>query len=417
MHEKQYIYILVNPAHKNLLKIGKTNRNAEERAKELSAGTGIAHSFMVAYECEVSDASTAEKRIHNELTLNGFRTNASREFFEMALKDAVNVVNRICLELLPNLNRNGSDKIQNDNDQGEAFYIHGHAALYGTDLVFRDFDDAKLSFERSIAFGCIDAYKNLANMHLWGLGTRKNVAEAITLLKKGGAMGDPQCYLDLWSIYSGTERNHHADIDENTTELLDIYNADVAFELYMNLVDKNCTPIEYHISEWYLRWSFNLSTITKTKSEGRHTKILISKIVDEMRNQMIQIKDARAKGIALSDTADSATKIPLSIGPLLGFKEFMLMHGKDPEEYLNAIFLNFSAEDLEYALSRLPAHSAKIRASEFSKYLKTDEEPNSEPKALSTSQALNTADGVKNGSSDSLKKSMGWSKKMSSYFK
>jgi hypothetical protein len=50
MPDKGYIYILINPYFKGLVKIGKTTRSSEERALELSKHSGIPAEFVVAYE-------------------------------------------------------------------------------------------------------------------------------------------------------------------------------------------------------------------------------------------------------------------------------------------------------------------------------------------------------------------------------
>jgi hypothetical protein len=87
-----YIYILINPALKELIKIGMTTRTPEERAKELSAQTGIPTSFHVAYESEVSDCKRLEKIIHQRL--ENFRYSRNREFFSIKLKDAIHFIER-----------------------------------------------------------------------------------------------------------------------------------------------------------------------------------------------------------------------------------------------------------------------------------------------------------------------------------
>jgi hypothetical protein len=43
-----YVYILLNVTHMELLKIGKSTKHPDLRARELS-GTGVIHPYMVAY--------------------------------------------------------------------------------------------------------------------------------------------------------------------------------------------------------------------------------------------------------------------------------------------------------------------------------------------------------------------------------
>lgn len=84
------IYILINPAFKDLLKIGKTTRTAEERAAEISNGTGVPSKFVVAYEDSVADCDLAERRIFK--ALEQYRYGNNREFFALKLKEAIPVV-------------------------------------------------------------------------------------------------------------------------------------------------------------------------------------------------------------------------------------------------------------------------------------------------------------------------------------
>jgi hypothetical protein len=87
------IYILVTPTNRKLLKIGKTTRTAEERAVEISDGTGVPAPFWVIYEEEVQDCDKAERVIHSHLA--SYRYQRNREFFELPLRDAIFIVMNI----------------------------------------------------------------------------------------------------------------------------------------------------------------------------------------------------------------------------------------------------------------------------------------------------------------------------------
>ncbi len=77
-----YVYILINASlQKNFLKIGQTTKYSEERANELSRGSGVVAPFMVAYDWEVSNCLQVEKIVHGQLA--EFRVNGSREFFSI----------------------------------------------------------------------------------------------------------------------------------------------------------------------------------------------------------------------------------------------------------------------------------------------------------------------------------------------
>ncbi len=86
-----YIYILTNASFVvDVLKIGKTTRSVERRAKELSDKTGMPTAFSIAYAVKVPDCDKAEQEIHG--ALDRYRTNAKREFFRLSLKNAIEAV-------------------------------------------------------------------------------------------------------------------------------------------------------------------------------------------------------------------------------------------------------------------------------------------------------------------------------------
>jgi T5orf172 domain len=86
-----YVYVLFNPELKDLVKIGRTGRDPEGRAAELS-GTALPVPFIVAYSAYFADAPAVERFIHTKLTAAGFRRAANREFFAISVSDAVKAV-------------------------------------------------------------------------------------------------------------------------------------------------------------------------------------------------------------------------------------------------------------------------------------------------------------------------------------
>ncbi len=75
------VYVLRCTVMKDeVYKVGWTSGTAEERAKELSAGTGVPNSFVVVASWEHFDPEGLEKGIH--ALLAPYRINERREFFE-----------------------------------------------------------------------------------------------------------------------------------------------------------------------------------------------------------------------------------------------------------------------------------------------------------------------------------------------
>jgi hypothetical protein len=81
-----WIYILSTRETPDLLKIGKTTRTVEERAREISGKTGVPIPYGVRSCWRVKNPSLAEKIIHDELT--EFRIRGDREFFRINFFEA-----------------------------------------------------------------------------------------------------------------------------------------------------------------------------------------------------------------------------------------------------------------------------------------------------------------------------------------
>jgi len=89
-----YVYILTNSAFPHLVKIGKTAKDPQLRASQLYQ-TGTPMPFIAAFHVEVSDMDTVERLVHEKL--DSRRSNNSREFFEIKLKDAIDTLEEISL--------------------------------------------------------------------------------------------------------------------------------------------------------------------------------------------------------------------------------------------------------------------------------------------------------------------------------
>jgi hypothetical protein len=92
-----YVYVLENETIPGLLKIGSTEKNPEERAKELMT-TGVPSSFKVVYYCYVSDNKLVEELVHRALESQGCRKHSNREFFTVSVDEAIRVIEAISSE-------------------------------------------------------------------------------------------------------------------------------------------------------------------------------------------------------------------------------------------------------------------------------------------------------------------------------
>jgi len=88
-----WIYVLSNPAMPGLLKIGYTIQDPIDRAKQISASTGIALPFALEYAFHCHNGSILEKELH--AYLDSFRVSTNREFFKISLEDAIAAIEKL----------------------------------------------------------------------------------------------------------------------------------------------------------------------------------------------------------------------------------------------------------------------------------------------------------------------------------
>jgi hypothetical protein len=75
-----------------LVKVGKTTRDPDQRADELSSVTGVATPFVVAFQQHFADCDAAEDFIHVRLQECGYRESSNREFFRARANDVIRIV-------------------------------------------------------------------------------------------------------------------------------------------------------------------------------------------------------------------------------------------------------------------------------------------------------------------------------------
>ena len=83
------VYVLASKAMPGQVKIGKTTRHLTERCRELFT-TGVPVPFSIEFAVWVSDCDELEAEVHE--SLDYCRVNSRREFFNLAVEEAVTVV-------------------------------------------------------------------------------------------------------------------------------------------------------------------------------------------------------------------------------------------------------------------------------------------------------------------------------------
>jgi hypothetical protein len=88
-----FIYVLSHPCMPNLLKIGFTTRQVEERVAELSMATAVPGPFAIEGVFPSSDPEQHELAVHKMLAEVRVE---SKEFFKIDLEDAIRMVSATC---------------------------------------------------------------------------------------------------------------------------------------------------------------------------------------------------------------------------------------------------------------------------------------------------------------------------------
>lgn len=80
-----------------LVKIGRTARSIETRARELSTATGVPTPFEVILDIFVRDCARAERLVHEHLASQRVATN--REFFQVPTSTAIQAIYKAVQEV------------------------------------------------------------------------------------------------------------------------------------------------------------------------------------------------------------------------------------------------------------------------------------------------------------------------------
>jgi hypothetical protein len=216
MSSPGYIYVLINPSFNELVKIGKTQRELEERIKELSSATGVPTPFVLAYKAYFQDCTKAEVFIHSKLIEKDYQVTDNREFFRAPLHEVIEII-LIAREALEGTEPLSLDK----NDESivvvsptlmvddpspiepcQAFYELANDFYYGRDDTIEDHKEALKLYVKATNLGCIHAYLQIGNIYSVGKGVRKNYSKALDYFKEGVQKGDHRCWAEMALLFS-----------------------------------------------------------------------------------------------------------------------------------------------------------------------------------------------------------------------
>lgn len=89
----EYVYVLVNKSMPDMVKIGMTIREVDQRAKEISGATGVPTPWIPVYSFKCFNSYKLEQELHTHL--DAVRVAGNREMFYLHSKDAIDIVNQL----------------------------------------------------------------------------------------------------------------------------------------------------------------------------------------------------------------------------------------------------------------------------------------------------------------------------------
>jgi hypothetical protein len=223
-----YIYVLLNHSMKDLVKIGRTSRNPEERVQELSQATGVPTPFILIYMEEFRDCIIAESQIH--LALEKFRVSTSREFFEIPPYKAIKIIQNLKItevESDTESSNSTTTEIYITNELGEDLYNQAEDYYYGLDDKLQDYDEAFRLYGKSAQLGYAQAYRRMGRMFEYGEGVKPNLRRALELYKEATKNGDYKGNAYMGLLYSST-----------SFDLFNLGNAKKCWDRYFGYINK-----------------------------------------------------------------------------------------------------------------------------------------------------------------------------------
>jgi hypothetical protein len=207
--EAGWVYVLVNPSYLGIVKVGRTSRETEGRAAELSAVTGVPTPFIVAFEQYFDDCHHAEQVIHGELDRRGWRVNPNREFFRASPSEIVRVV----LDAWAALGGGAaSPSVSGAEAWGRgaaadaaALLAAGDRALFGQGDAMQDTGEAARFYKLAAARGSAEACERLGGIYLPLYVARPDRAgrrRALGPLKEGARRGNAYCFVGMSELFA-----------------------------------------------------------------------------------------------------------------------------------------------------------------------------------------------------------------------
>jgi TPR repeat protein len=200
-----YVYILLNASLNGIVKIGKTQNNPNEEAKELSTATGVPTPFFVAYSSYFKDCDAGEIFVHRQLA--NYRLAVNKEFFRVSKQQAIEAVREAesSLGVMPEPAKNKDLKFlqmaTKPLAQWKVVFHSANAHFYGLGDNNEDKSEALNLYIKSTKLGSTSAYWIIGRIYLNGQGCKRDVEKARNAFMEGTRLGNHLCWTGLAEIF------------------------------------------------------------------------------------------------------------------------------------------------------------------------------------------------------------------------
>lgn len=211
MSEPGYVYVMINPSYESMVKIGRSTRDPQTRAAELSASTGVPTPFIVAYHIFVADANYTEKLLHTLFEEKGYKISDNREFFSAPLNEVIKAMTALQNNYGPEnqtITEESTLVTSNDYDGSIADLINSleEDALryeHGLDGYLEDYGEVINLYKKASKLGSSTAYFRLGEIYRdeCDLTGFKNYQLALESYKKGIQAGSSECHAGMALLY------------------------------------------------------------------------------------------------------------------------------------------------------------------------------------------------------------------------
>lgn len=196
-----YVYVLMNASLPDIVKVGMTTRDPEDRVHELSSATGVPTPFILIYKKYFSNCHLAEKMVHE--VLRDSRLSTNREFFSISPHEAINIIQSLELtnnELDDDEETTSASSLSVNQQLIEDMLEKADAYYNGEGNVLQDFPEAMKLYKKAADFNSPEAYYHLGGMYYSGEGCKVDKHLAIQTFQKSGNLGNRKAYAQL-AIY------------------------------------------------------------------------------------------------------------------------------------------------------------------------------------------------------------------------